>query len=143
MQAPLTVQRLALGGLLAISAVALGVVALRSRAERAAEPEAYQPIRLEEGNAPRHVPAALFGDPPAGSRLVQFQVDGPCCNGCSVTLYDAALAVAGVEKAAVRFDEDAGVALGEVWLEDGVEPEGVAAAVTFDKYAGRIVRPTP
>jgi hypothetical protein len=142
-QGPLTPLRLGIGALLALAALSLVLVARHSRAERAAEGGEYQPIRLEEGNAPRHIPAAIFDPAPAGTQLVQFQVEGPCCNGCSVALYDAALTAAGVERAAVRFDEEAGMARGEVWLRDDANAAELAAAVTFDKYTGRIVQPTP
>lgn len=126
--------------LLAAGAIAFVLVARWAQRERDSAETPYEPIVVEQGGAPRAVPASLEGQAPAGSERVRFVVEGPCCNGCSQTLYDAALAHEGVAAAAVRFDEVQGIAIGEAWVAAGSDKEGLATALTFDKYAGRILR---
>jgi len=72
---------------------------------RASDPD-HQAHTLEGGADPTYVPAVLIGELPDGAHLIDFIVDGPCCDGCSQSLYKVALAVQGVQAAAIHYDGD-------------------------------------
>jgi len=108
--------------LIAAAAVALGVVAWRSK-----DPHYVAPARAA---MPTSVPVTLTGDVPDGSVVRTFEVTGMGCDGCAGKLYDAVTRIEGVGDVAVY------PILGraEVVVAHDVDPATVAAALTFDKY---------
>lgn len=93
--------------------------------------EAHQ---LEGAPGVHYVPAVLLGDVPQGARLLEFVVDGPCCDGCSQKLYGAALAAEGVSAAAIHYDGDQHLAFGQVWIDASENGDALLGALTFEKY---------
>ena len=81
--------------LLLLAGGVLAAIALSS------EPADYVAPSLE--NPPAPIPTQLTGVVPAGHAVVKLEVDGMCCRGCPSTLYDALLALEGIDEAAVEF----------------------------------------
>jgi copper chaperone CopZ len=84
-----------------------------------------------EAQVPTHLIGALEGG------LVQrsLAVEGMCCKGCTRKLYDALLAVPGVDRAAVDFE--AGQATAAVPAD--FRAEELVRALNFDKYEAHLL----
>jgi len=79
------------------------------------------------------VPTRLSRAPAAGERVLQFEVSGMCCEGCTATLHESVSAVEGVRAAAIDFV--AGTAT--VLCSEDADPEPMVAALSIDKYEAR------
>lgn len=105
--------------LLLLSAVVLGYIAWT-----APEPDYV---------APRAVPRQLESAPATGEVVRAFDVDGMCCDGCSVKLFAAVLEQPGVREAAIRVEEGRLEAI----CAAETDAESLARALTFEKYTVR------
>lgn len=98
----------------------------------------YVPLRLEDQEPEVYVPKAIPGAIPSGFEIAELTVDGPCCLGCSGKLYEALLAVPGVEKASVLFEEEG--TLTKAMVPKGFDLALLESSLTFDKYSVRSSR---
>lgn len=107
--------------LLLVSALVLGLIALR-----APEPQAAPPLLIRS----ERVPYELHGAVPPGSVVRTFAVEGMCCDGCAGKLHAAVSSVAGVEQAAV----DSVTGRVQVVVPRELELARIEKALTFDDY---------
>ena len=109
--------------LVLVAGIALGLVALR------ADDPTYV-VPGEGTGVPAHLPDAVA----EGLVVQRFAVEGMCtCSGCPTTLYEALLAVTGVEHAAIN----PAIGQAKVQVALGTDPAVVAGALTFDDYSAR------
>lgn len=112
---------LGLGLLLAAGAV-LGTIAVRAK-----EPSYAVPVRPED------IPLRLEGEAPEGYQVRIFSVEGICCTGCGGKLQQALAGLEGVRALAVDpLRQEV-----QVLARSELEPERLAATLTFDKYRAR------
>lgn len=117
--------------LLASAAVVLGVIAWR------AEERNYSPLSSEAIAAEQQVPTIIVDAPAPGFRLIDFEVEGMCCLGCSGKLHAALSAVPEVVAAAVDFDRARASAV----VPEDFEADRLLTVLSRDKYSARVLRP--
>ena len=110
-----------LTALIALSAVVLGVIALR-----APEPEAAVVEVVKDASAPYE----LSGEVPSGYEVRTFAVEGMCCGGCAVKLHEALVGVDGVTEAAV----DPVLGQAQAVVPEALETSLLTAALSFEEY---------
>jgi len=111
------------------AAIVLGWIAVRA-------PEPTERPKWAMGDEGPRVPLAIVGDLREGIVVRDLAVEGMCCDGCSRKLYEALLAVPGVEGAAVDFEG----ARAQAAVPADFDVARLEAALAFDKYSAHCVR---
>jgi len=116
--------------LLPILALALTGAGLAAVAFRAPTQDYVAPTAADV-EAHRAAPQELVGEIPAGCAVLEFEVSGMCCTGCTGKLYDRLRATPGFVEGAVSFED--GIA--QVVVSKDADSEAFVSALQFDKYA--------
>lgn len=91
---------------------------------------ATEPTYVPPRDAP---PTELTGEVPAGHVVRTLAVEGMCCSSCPGRLFDAILAIDGVQAAAVDAERSTVSAV----VPEALDASTLASALTFGQYSAR------